>query len=75
MSTITINPALELTFGMPTSGYAVAAGTCTAAWPIPAAGATTVAVVRTHALSQGEVAFDAKRRTSKGSSSWRSPDC
>lgn len=75
MSTITINQAVELSFGMPASGDAFAAGACTLAWPTPAVDAFAGTAARTHALSQGVVATGSKRRTAKGSLTWRTPDC
>lgn len=75
MSTITINPSVEPSFGMPTSGHAFAAVARTAVWT-PATGATAAitGADRTYALSQGFVGNGSKRRDGKGSS-WRSPDC
>ena len=73
MSTITMNQALEPSFGMLTSGPAFGAAVCPISWP--AAGMTTAAADHTYALVRGGVDSASKRRTAKGSPTWRTSDC
>ncbi|WGL51448.1 hypothetical protein P5P86_15960 [Nocardioides sp. BP30] len=74
MSTITISPSVEPSFGMPTSGHALAAAQ-PACWS-PATGVTAAitGADRTYALAQGVLAFATKRRDGMGSPS-SPPDC
>lgn len=78
MSINTINPVRKPSFGMPVCGHAPIRTTGASFWATPAADAATAVVAgadRTYALAQGVVAFGTERRTSKGSRSWRAPDC
>ena len=79
MSMTMTKPATTPSFGMPACGHVFAATTGASAWPTPAATGATTAVIdgadRTYALAQGAVAFGTKRRTAKGSLSWRATDC
>jgi hypothetical protein len=73
------NPALSPSFGMPACGHVLVATPGASAWSTPATTGATTAVIdgaaRTYALAQGVVAFANKRRTAKGSLSWRATDC
>lgn len=73
MSTITMNQALEPSFGMLTSGPASGAAVCPISWP--AAGVTTAAAAHSYVPVRGGVDFASKRRTAKGSPTWRTSDC
>jgi hypothetical protein len=78
MSTTMTKPAITPSFGMPACGHVFAATPGASVWPTPATAGATTAVIgadRTYVLAQGEVAFGAKRRTTKGFPSWRATDC